>query len=181
MIARYRGTVKGRYLRGDAVFASPEIYEFQSTNLVLQNKIAYLLKRPVGRPPKGAATLPAFATKPDRGTSPGGWWRRSSGTRASFIRASALSSLIWRGQTCASSPSTTSGDGGGSRGSPFQMVEFAATRQMFQYILSLIARLTRQHDQEIGSDATGDDRSRVAPNWTKQRAASWRCPRRQKG
>ena len=28
MIARYRGTVKLRYFRGDAAFANPEIYEF---------------------------------------------------------------------------------------------------------------------------------------------------------
>ena len=52
MIARYRGTVKRRYFRGDAAFASPEIYEFLPANPVLQNKIGYLLKRPVGRPPQ---------------------------------------------------------------------------------------------------------------------------------
>src|SRR5437870_3752969 len=28
MVARYRGTVKRRYFRGDAAFANPEIYEF---------------------------------------------------------------------------------------------------------------------------------------------------------
>jgi hypothetical protein len=28
VIARYRGTVKRRYSRGDAAFANPEIYEF---------------------------------------------------------------------------------------------------------------------------------------------------------
>jgi hypothetical protein len=58
----YRGTVKRRYFRGDAAFANPEIYEFLEaegydyairlpTNPVLQGKIGYLLKRPVGRPP----------------------------------------------------------------------------------------------------------------------------------
>ena len=62
MVARYRGTVKRRYFRGDAAFANPEIYEFLEaegygyairlpTNRVLQDKIGYLLKRPVGRPP----------------------------------------------------------------------------------------------------------------------------------
>src|SRR5216683_1002027 len=62
VVVRYRGTVKRRYFRGDAAFANPEIYEFLEaegygyairlpTNPVLQGKIGYLLKRPVGRPP----------------------------------------------------------------------------------------------------------------------------------
>jgi Transposase DDE domain group 1 len=53
--------VKRLYFRGDAAFANPEIYEFLETeragytirlpaNRVLQNKIGYLLKCPVGRP-----------------------------------------------------------------------------------------------------------------------------------
>jgi hypothetical protein len=63
VIARYRDSVKRRYFRGDAAFANPEIYEFLEaegygyairlpTNPVLQDKIGYLLKRPVGRPPQ---------------------------------------------------------------------------------------------------------------------------------
>ncbi len=62
VVARYRDTVRRRYFRGDAAFANPEIYEFLEaegygyairlpTNPVLQGKIGYLLKRPVGRPP----------------------------------------------------------------------------------------------------------------------------------
>src|SRR5271156_2886018 len=62
VIARYRGTVKRLYFRGDAAFANPEIYEFLEAeglgytirlpaNRVVQDKIGYLLKRPVGRPP----------------------------------------------------------------------------------------------------------------------------------
>jgi Transposase DDE domain group 1 len=54
--------VKRRYFRGDAAFANPEIYKFLEAegmgyvirlpaNRVLQDKIGYLLKRPVGRPP----------------------------------------------------------------------------------------------------------------------------------
>jgi len=54
--------VKRRYFRGDAAFANPEIYEFLEaegygyairlpTNQVIQEKIGYLLSRPVGRPP----------------------------------------------------------------------------------------------------------------------------------
>jgi hypothetical protein len=86
VVARYRGTVKRRYFRGDAAFANPEIYEFLEaegygyairlpTNPVLQGKIGYLLKRPVGRPPEEvpAATTPASITKPDHGRNPGGW------------------------------------------------------------------------------------------------------------
>src|SRR5712692_6448603 len=62
VVARYRGTVKRLYFRGDAAFANPAIYEFLEaegygyairlpTNRVLQDRIGYLLKRPVGRPP----------------------------------------------------------------------------------------------------------------------------------
>jgi hypothetical protein len=63
VVARYRGTLKRCYFRGDAAFANPEIYEFLETesygyairlptNSVLQGKIGHLLKRPVGRPPQ---------------------------------------------------------------------------------------------------------------------------------
>jgi hypothetical protein len=62
VIARYRDTVKRLYFRGDAAFANPEIYKFLEAegngytirlpaNSVLQNRIGYLLRRPVGRPP----------------------------------------------------------------------------------------------------------------------------------
>src|ERR687885_2449973 len=62
VVARYRTTMKRRYFRADAGFASPEVYELLEAegygyvirlpaNPVLQGKIAHLLKRPVGRPP----------------------------------------------------------------------------------------------------------------------------------
>src|SRR3954464_2816655 len=62
VIACYRTTMKRRYFRADAGFAAPEVYELLEAedygyvirlpaNAVLQRKIAYLLKRPVGRPP----------------------------------------------------------------------------------------------------------------------------------
>ena len=62
VVARYRGSIKRLYFRGDAAFANPEIYEFLEAegigytirlpaNSVLQGRIGYLLKRPVGRPP----------------------------------------------------------------------------------------------------------------------------------
>jgi Transposase DDE domain group 1 len=61
VIARHRGIVKRLYFRGDAAFANPEMYEFLEAeragytirlpaNSVLQSRIGYLLKRPVGRP-----------------------------------------------------------------------------------------------------------------------------------
>ncbi|HEX9073384.1 MAG TPA: IS1380 family transposase [Pseudolabrys sp.] len=63
VIARYRGSVKRLYFRGDAAFGNPELYEYLEaegigyairlpTNRVLQDRIGYLLKRPVGRPPQ---------------------------------------------------------------------------------------------------------------------------------
>jgi hypothetical protein len=62
IIVRYQGKVLRIYFRADAAFAMPGIYECLeaervkyairlSANQVLQNRIAYLLKRPVGRPP----------------------------------------------------------------------------------------------------------------------------------
>jgi hypothetical protein len=62
VITRYQGAVKRLYFRGDAAFANPEMYEFLEAermgytirlpaNHVLQDRIGYLLKRPVGRPP----------------------------------------------------------------------------------------------------------------------------------
>jgi hypothetical protein len=62
VVTRYQGTIKRLYFRGDAAFANPEMYEFLEAesigytirlpaNRVLQDRIGYLLKRPVGRPP----------------------------------------------------------------------------------------------------------------------------------
>jgi Transposase DDE domain group 1 len=59
VIARHRGVVKRLYFRGDAAFANLEIYEFLEAegigytirlpaNRVLQDKIGYLLMRPIG-------------------------------------------------------------------------------------------------------------------------------------
>jgi hypothetical protein len=59
VVARYRGKVSRIYFRADAGFANPEVYEFERikyairlpANRILQDRIGYLLKRPVGRPP----------------------------------------------------------------------------------------------------------------------------------
>lgn len=63
VIQRYAKTGKKLYFRGDAAFASPEVYEFLeehgilyairiSANQNLYAEIEHLLRRPVGRPPK---------------------------------------------------------------------------------------------------------------------------------
>ena len=61
VVARYRDRRLRRYFRGDAAFASPDLYEFLEAegykyairlkaNAVLQESIVHLLTRPVGRP-----------------------------------------------------------------------------------------------------------------------------------
>jgi hypothetical protein len=63
VIARYRGRGLVLNFRGDAAFAKPELYELLEAeeiiyairlpaNPVLQERIAHLLTRPVGRPPR---------------------------------------------------------------------------------------------------------------------------------
>ena len=62
VVARYRDKAVRRFFRGDAAFALPDLYDFLEAegykytirlkaNAILQEAIAYLLKRPVGRPP----------------------------------------------------------------------------------------------------------------------------------
>lgn len=62
IVARYRGKVSRIYFRADAGFANLEVYEFLEAertkyairlpaNRILQDRIGYLLRRPVGRPP----------------------------------------------------------------------------------------------------------------------------------
>jgi hypothetical protein len=62
VVERYRERTLRRYFRGDAAFALPDLYEFLEAenykyvirlkaNKVLQDCIAHLLTRPVGRPP----------------------------------------------------------------------------------------------------------------------------------
>ena len=121
VVARYRGKVSRLYFRADAAFANPEVYEFLEAerikyairlpaNRVLQERIGYLLKRPVGRPPERGPTvlrqLPLSGGKLD--DSRAGWSPRSSGIRASLFRASASSSPTCRARPSGSSPSTIS-------------------------------------------------------------------------
>ena len=128
VMARYRRTVKRLYFRGDAAFANPEMYEFLEAedisytirlpaNRVLQDKIGYLLKRPVERPPHEVRRFFASVgyqaqswNKPRRVVAKSLPSRRrgSNGIRASCTHASASSSPTWHGPPSASSPSTTS-------------------------------------------------------------------------
>jgi hypothetical protein len=61
VVARYQGKLSRIYFRADAAFAMPEVYELLEAerikyairppaNRVLEDRIGYLLKRPVGRP-----------------------------------------------------------------------------------------------------------------------------------
>jgi hypothetical protein len=61
VVTRYQGKVSRIYFRADAGFANPEVYEYLEVegikyairlpaNRVLQERICFLLKRPVGRP-----------------------------------------------------------------------------------------------------------------------------------
>ena len=62
VVARYRDKALRRYFRGDAAFPSPYVYEFLeaeefkyairiAANKIVQENVAHLLTRPVGRPP----------------------------------------------------------------------------------------------------------------------------------
>jgi hypothetical protein len=62
VVTRYRDKVSRLYFRADAAFANPDVYDYLEAerikyairlpaNRILQDRIGYLLKRPVGRPP----------------------------------------------------------------------------------------------------------------------------------
>ena len=69
VVMRYKERKVRLYFRGDAAFASPEIYEYLEAegllyvirlkaNAILQRNIAHLLTRPVGRPPDHVRPFP---------------------------------------------------------------------------------------------------------------------------
>ena len=103
VLARYRERGLRRYFRADAAFANPEVYEFLAAegykytirlpaNRILQERIGYLLKRPVGRPQsRPGDTTPASAIRRKAGRCHAASLPRSSGIPASFIPASASS------------------------------------------------------------------------------------------
>jgi len=94
--------MKRRYFRGDAAFAIPEIdesleaddYKFTirlPANSILQENIAWPLKRPVGRPPQGVRRYASFSYQAGSWSKPRRWWRRWSGIPVNSIRASGSS------------------------------------------------------------------------------------------
>ena len=119
VVARYRGKFKRRYFRADAAFANPEVYEFLEAegfkyairlpaNQILQEKIGYLLKRPVGRPPievrryYASFSYQAQSWKTARRVAAKVEWH----SRLSFIPASGSSLPTCHARPSASSPST---------------------------------------------------------------------------
>jgi hypothetical protein len=103
VIARYRGRNLALYFRGDAAFAKSELYELLEAkgisyairlpaNAVLQERIAHLLTRPVGRPPKkpqvfhASFSYPAQNwTKPRRVVAKVEWHRGELYPRVGFV------------------------------------------------------------------------------------------------
>jgi len=68
VIARYREVQVPKYFRGDAAFATPELYDLLEAegygytirlkgNAVLMKRVQHLMTRPVGRPPKKPVVL----------------------------------------------------------------------------------------------------------------------------
>ena len=98
VVERYSARGTRLYFRGDAAFASPEIYDYLEVegvlyavrlpaNKVLQESITHLLKRPVGRPRRACAGItPASAIRREAGTSPAASSPRSSGIPANSIQ-----------------------------------------------------------------------------------------------
>ena len=103
VIARYRGRGLVLYLRGDAAFAKPELYDLLEAesigyairlpaNLVLQERIGHLLTRPVGRLPRKPRVLYASFTyqaqswaKPRRVVAKVEWHQGELHPRVGFI------------------------------------------------------------------------------------------------
>jgi hypothetical protein len=118
VIARYRGTVKRLYFRGDAAFANPEMYELLEAegagctirlpaNRVLQDRIGYLLKRPVGRPPHEVRRyFASFSYQAQSWNKPRHVLAKVEWHPGELYPAS--SSPTWRGRPSVSSPCTTS-------------------------------------------------------------------------
>jgi hypothetical protein len=103
VIARYRGRGLVLYFRGDAAFAKPELYELLEAegigyairlpaNPVLQERIAHLLTRPVGRPPRKPQVFYASFTyqaqswsKPRRVVAKVAWHQGELYPRVGFV------------------------------------------------------------------------------------------------
>jgi hypothetical protein len=176
VIAPYRGTVKRLYFRGDAAFANPEMYKFLErdgigytirlpANRVLEDRIGYLLKRQVGRPPHEVRRYYASFSyqaqswkKARRVVSKVEWHPGERYSRVGFIvtnlarpaervvafynRRGTAEQRIKEGKGAIklTRPSCRTFAANAVR-LQLQMAEVAVSRQIFAEILSLIARL----------------------------------------
>ena len=174
VVTRYQGKVSRIYFRADPAFAMPGVYEFLEAerikyairlpaNQILQHRIGYLLKRPVGRPPNEVRRFHANFTyqagswtHPRRVIAKVEWHPGELYPRVGFIvtnmarpaknvvafykpikdwsLTSLKEKLIKIGAKVVSH----------GRYVAFQMAEVAIPRQMFQEILRLIAELRPQ-------------------------------------
>jgi hypothetical protein len=165
VIGRCRGTGKRLYSRGDAAFGNPEMYEFLEAegigytirlpaNTVLQNRIGYLLKRPVWRPAREVRLYFASFTdqtqswvKPRRVVAKVEWHPSELTPRVGLIVTNlarpAERVVAFYNQRGTAEPWIKIGAKVISHGRyvTFQMAEVAVPRQMFAEILSLIALL----------------------------------------
>ena len=103
VVARYQDKVSRIYFRADAAFAMPGVYEFLEaervkyairlpTNKVLQERISYLLNRPVGRPANEVRRYHAsFSYQAATWDKPRRVIAKVSGIPASYIRVPASS------------------------------------------------------------------------------------------
>src|SRR5215213_1822972 len=110
VIARYRGRGFTLYFRGDAAFAKPELYELLEAedygytirlpaNPVLQERIAHLLTRPVGRPPKKPQVSFASFTNQTRPAERISKFYNGRGTAERWIKEGKLA-LRWTRLSC---------------------------------------------------------------------------------
>ena len=116
------------YFRGDAAFASPEIYEYLEAegllyvirlkaNAILQRNIAHLLTRPVGRPPDHFMRTLALPKEVEH-------WSMTT-LRDKLVKIGAK--VVRHGRYVT-----------------FQLAEVAVPRDLFRKILSLIDDLRRR-------------------------------------
>jgi hypothetical protein len=104
IVKRHRSRFILFWLRGDAAFADPEVYEYCEgervtyfirlpANAVLNRLIEPYLTRPVGRPPRVGfrSGWLIFGTRHRVGTKTAEWLQRSSGTTESFSHGSGSS------------------------------------------------------------------------------------------
>jgi hypothetical protein len=79
VFVRYQAKVSRIYFRADAGFANPDVYEFLEAEQIKYairlpaNRIGYLLRRPVGRPPNEVVgSMPISPIRREAGPSRAG-------------------------------------------------------------------------------------------------------------